>query len=48
MTQAKFWERAGEIVLGIILISIGLARLTRAVPIATAIAKKAGMAAVAA
>jgi hypothetical protein len=34
--------RIGETVLGIVLLAIGLARITRAVPVATKIAKTAG------
>ena len=40
LTSANLWERVGEVVLGIILIAVGLAKLTGAVPIATAIASK--------
>lgn len=36
--QANLWERVGEVVLGLVLIAIGVARLTHAVPIATKIA----------
>lgn len=40
--QGNIWIRVGEAVLGLVLIAIGLARITKAVPIATSIAKKAG------
>ncbi|MEU9022347.1 hypothetical protein [Actinomadura sp. NPDC048394] len=41
--QANLWIRVAEVALGIILIAVGLARITNAVPIATKIAKTAGM-----
>ena len=44
--QANIWIRVAEVALGLILISIGVAHLTKAVPIATKIAKTAGAAAV--
>jgi hypothetical protein len=44
--QAATWEKVGEVVLGLILIAVGVARLTHAVPIATSIAKTAGAVAV--
>lgn len=37
--QAHTWIRVGEVVLGLILIAVGVAELTHAVPIATKIAK---------
>jgi len=37
--QANIWLRVGEVALGIILIAVGVARLTNAVPIATKIAR---------
>jgi hypothetical protein len=37
--QGNIWMRVGEVVLGIVLIAIGVAELTHAVPIATTIAK---------
>lgn len=37
--QANIWVRANEIALGIILIAVGVAKLTNAVPIATRIAR---------
>ncbi len=46
LTEANTWIRAGQVVLGLILIAVGVARITRAVPIATAVAKKAGAVAV--
>jgi hypothetical protein len=36
--QANIWIRVGEVALGLILIAVGIARLTNAVPIATKIA----------
>jgi hypothetical protein len=36
--QANTWIRAGEVVLGLVLLAVGVARLTNAVPIATKIA----------
>lgn len=38
LTQSNTWLRIGEGVLGIILIAVGIARMTHAVPIATKIA----------
>jgi hypothetical protein len=40
LTEANTWERLGEVVLGVILIAVGIAHMTRAVPAATAIASK--------
>jgi hypothetical protein len=40
LTQAHTWERVAEVLLGVILIAVGIARMTHAVPIATAIAAK--------
>lgn len=40
--QANTWIRVAEVGLGIVLISIGIAKITNAVPIATKIAKTAG------
>jgi hypothetical protein len=40
ITQGNTWLRIGEGLLGIILIAVGLAHMTRAVPIATSIASK--------
>lgn len=37
--QANIWIRVGEVVLGLILIAIGVAKMTNVVPIATKIAK---------
>lgn len=39
LSNANTWLRVGEVVLGIVLIAVGLARMTNAVPIATSIAK---------
>jgi hypothetical protein len=38
LTQAHTWERVGEVVLGLLLIAVGVAHMTHAVPIATKIA----------
>jgi hypothetical protein len=46
LTSANLWIRVGEIAVGLILLAVGLARLTDAVPVATQIAKTAGAAAV--
>ncbi len=46
LTQANTWERIGEVVLGLILIAVGVAHITHAVPVATTVAKAAGTAAV--
>lgn len=40
LTQAATWERVGEVLLGLVLIAVGIAHMTKAVPIATAIASK--------
>ena len=37
--QASTWTRVAETVLGLILLAVGIARLTNAVPVATSIAK---------
>lgn len=39
LTEANTWLRVGEVTLGVILISIGIAKMTNAVPVATKIAK---------
>lgn len=44
--QANLWIRVGEVILGIVLLAVGVARITRAVPVATKIAKTAGAAAI--
>jgi hypothetical protein len=46
LANANLWMRVGEVVLGLILIAVGVAELTHAVPIATKIAKTAAGAAV--
>lgn len=46
LENGALWLRVAEGVLGIVLIAIGLARITKAVPVATKIAKTAGAAAV--
>jgi hypothetical protein len=46
LTSANLWERIGEVVIGLILICVGVAHITHAVPIATHIAKSVGAAAV--
>jgi len=40
LTSANLWERVGEVIIGLILIAVGVAHITHAVPIATKIAKK--------
>lgn len=40
--QANTWIRVGEVLLGFILIAVGLARITHAVPIATKVATAVG------
>jgi hypothetical protein len=40
LVQAATWERIAEVLLGTILIAVGVAHMTKAVPIATAIASK--------
>lgn len=37
--QASTWIRVGEVVLGLILLAVGIAKITNAVPIATKVAK---------
>lgn len=44
--QAHTWIRVGEVLLGLILIAVGVAKITNAVPIATDIAKTAAKVAV--
>jgi hypothetical protein len=44
--EASTWMRVAEVALGVILIAIGVAKLTRAVPIATEIAGTAAKAAI--
>lgn len=45
LTEASTWERIGQVALGLLLIAVGVAHLTHAVPLATAVAKKVGGAA---
>lgn len=40
LTQAKTWERVGEVLLGLLLIAVGVAHMTKVVPLATAVASK--------
>jgi hypothetical protein len=40
--EANTWIRFGEVVLGLILLGIGVARLTHAIPVATQVAKTVG------
>jgi len=40
LTSANTWLRIGEGLLGVVLIAVGIARITNAVPIATKIARK--------
>lgn len=47
LTQASTWIRVGEVVLGLILIAVGVARITHAIPAATRIAKGVGAVALA-
>lgn len=42
LTQASTWIRVGEVLLGLILLAAGLARITHAVPAATRIATAVG------
>lgn len=46
LAQASTWIRVGQAVLGLILIAVGLARITHAVPVATTIANVAAKGAV--
>jgi hypothetical protein len=43
--EANTWIRVGEVILGLVLIAAGIAKITHAVPIATDVAKAAGTAA---
>jgi hypothetical protein len=38
LTQASTWLRVGEVILGLILVAVGLEKLTNAIPIATKVA----------
>lgn len=42
LTEGNTWIRIGEALLGIVLIAVGLARVTHAVPVATSIARTVG------
>ena len=42
LTQANTWVRIGEGILGLILLAVGIARITHAVPVATKVAKAVG------
>ncbi len=42
LSDASTWLRVGEALLGIVLIAVGVARLTHAVPVATSIARTVG------
>ena len=42
LSQASTWIRVGEVLLGLILVAVGLARLTHAVPVATKVATAVG------
>jgi hypothetical protein len=46
LSSANTWERVAMVALGMLLIAIGVAHITHAVPIATKVAKTAGTAAV--
>lgn len=39
LTQANTWIRIGEVILGIILLGVGIASMTNAIPAATKVAK---------
>jgi hypothetical protein len=41
LTNSNTWLRVAEVILGLVLIAVGLAKLTNAVPVATRIAGKA-------
>jgi hypothetical protein len=42
LTEGSTWMRIGEALLGLVLIAVGMARITHAVPIATSIARTVG------
>jgi hypothetical protein len=42
LTSGAFWLRLAEVVIGLLLIAVGVAELTHAVPIATKVAKTVG------
>ena len=42
LSQGATWVRVGEVVLGLIFLAVGVARITHAVPIATKVAKTVG------
>lgn len=42
LSQASTWIRVGQVLAGLILIAVGVARITHAVPIATKVAKAVG------
>ncbi len=42
LTDPNTWIRVAEITLGVILVAIGLAKMTNAIPVATKIAKRIG------
>lgn len=46
LSEGSTWIRVGEVVLGLILLAVGVARITHAVPAATKIAKTVGAVAV--
>jgi hypothetical protein len=39
VTSASFWKRVVEVLLGIVILAVGMAKLTDAVPAATKLAK---------
>lgn len=47
LSQASTWIRVGEVFLGLILLAVGVARITNTVPIATKVARTAGAVALA-
>lgn len=44
--NANTWVRVGQVIVGVILLAVGVARITHAVPVATKIAKTAGAVAI--
>lgn len=45
LTSPQTWIRVAEVVLGLLLIAVGIAKLTNAIPAATKVAKTVGVAA---
>jgi hypothetical protein len=46
LKQPATWIRIGQITVGVILLAVGIARITHAVPVATRVAKTVGAAAI--